>query len=518
LSACRPNCRKVGRSTVTQSPTISSGASSSARVRCRVLLIPPLRHQKLTIGKRRVYHKAAYKCSLHNNRYVHSRANIEHRALSQFGNRDALQTEQLVASLVAFVGPKSHKAGYMSEPPVPPSGPKQPVVETPPDGPAHAEVSRRALNLRIRQQEILAELGVAGLKGIAFEQLLDTTVRLAAEGLEAELCKVLEYIPSDKRLLMRAGLGWDPGLVGTASVGADLESPSGFALRTGKPVISNHLENEERFRTPELLAAHSVRRAINVILQGDGAPYGILEVDSRSEGEFSEQDIAFLQGAANILGMAIERQRHERRLKQALEHQHVLVKEINHRVKNSLQLVSSMLSLQAGNDPAFAQRLQDASSRIAAIARAHDRLYRSPQIEEIDLGGYLVEVCRDLTEVTPHCEVSCDTPEVLFMSTDRAICAALVVTELVTNAAKHGYPNGQSGHIWVRLTRGDGGTARISVRDGGLGLPPDFEIGQGGGLGMRLTMALAQQADAVVRTDRLSKGTEFVIELPLERG
>ena len=80
----------------------------------------------------------------------------------------------------------------MSEPPVPPSGPKQPVVETPPDGPAHAEVSRRALNLRIRQQEILAELGVAGLKGIAFEQLLDTTVRLAAEGLEA------------KRLLMRA--------------------------------------------------------------------------------------------------------------------------------------------------------------------------------------------------------------------------------------------------------------------------------------------------------------------------
>ena len=90
---------------------------------------------------------------------------------------------------------------------------------------------------------------------------------------------------------------------------------------------------------------------MNVILQGDGAPYGILEVDSRSEGEFTEHDIAFLQGAANILGMAIERQRHERRLNEALEHQQVLVKEINHRVKNSLQLVSSMLNLQAGGDP-----------------------------------------------------------------------------------------------------------------------------------------------------------------------
>ena len=288
----------------------------------------------------------------------------------------------------------------MSAPPAfPLSGPKHPIVEMPPDGDA-AEVSQRALNLRIRQQEILAELGVTALKGTAFEQLLDLTVRLAAEGLEAELCKVLEYIPAEKRLLMRAGVGWDAGLVGSASVGADLESPSGFALRTGKPVISNHLENEERFRTPELMAAHGVRRAINVILQGDGAPYGILEVDSRSEGEFTEQDISFLQGAANILGMAIERQRHERRLNEALAHQQVLVKEINHRVKNSLQLVSSMLSLQAGDDPALAERLQDASSRIAAIARAHDRLYRSPQIENIDLGGYLTEVCRDLTEVT----------------------------------------------------------------------------------------------------------------------
>jgi two-component sensor histidine kinase len=400
----------------------------------------------------------------------------------------------------------------------PANRPKQPVVETPPDGSAVTEVSQRSLNLRIRQQEILAELGVAGLKRIAFEQLLDQTVRLVAEGLEAELAKVLEYIPAEKRLLMRAGVGWDPGLVGTATIGADLESPSGFALRTGKPVISNHLENEERFRTPELLSTHSVRRAMNVILQGDGAPYGILEVDSRSEGEFAEHDIAFLQGAANILGMAIERQRHERRLNEALEHQQVLVKEINHRVKNSLQLVSSMLSLQAGGDPVVAERLQDASSRIAAIARAHDRLYRSPQIEKIDLGCYLVEVCRDLNDVMPHCEVECVAPETINMSTDRAIRVALLVTELVTNSAKHAYPDGQPGRIWVNLARGDRETAHITVRDEGEGLPPTFDMGRGGGLGMRLAMALAQQTDAVIRANRLGKGTEFLIEMPLAPG
>ena len=396
------------------------------------------------------------------------------------------------------------------------SSPKQSVVEASPDGPAHADISQRGLNLRIRQQEILAELGVSALRGTAFEALLDDTVQLVAEGLEAELAKVLEYIPAEKRLLMRAGVGWDAGLVGTATIGADLESPAGFALRTGKPVISNHLENEERFRTPELLADHGVRRAMNVILEGDGMPYGILEVDSRSEGEFTQHDIAFLQGAANILGMAIERQRQERKLNEALEHQLVLVKEINHRVKNSLQLVSSMLNLQASADPVVAERLHDASSRIAAISRAHDRLYRSPQIAKIDLAEYLAAVCGDLNEVTPYCNVVCDAPEPIFMSTDRAIRVALLVTELVTNSAKHAYPDGQPGRVWVRLARGNGETARIAVCDDGVGLPPGFEMGRGTGLGMRLAMALAQQTDAAVRSNRLASGTEFVVEVPLE--
>jgi GAF domain-containing protein len=98
-------------------------------------------------------------------------------------------------------------------------------------------------------------------------------------------------------IVVRAGVGWGEGVVGAARVGADLESPAGYALRTGKPVISNHLENEQRFRTPDLLVKHGIRRAMNVILQGDRSPFGVLEVDSKSEGEFGDHDIAFLQGA-----------------------------------------------------------------------------------------------------------------------------------------------------------------------------------------------------------------------------
>src|SRR6187431_1554522 len=221
-----------------------------------------------------------------------------------------------------------------------------PVVEPNPAGKSD-DLTGRALRLRIRQQELLAELGVLALQGASLGEMLKHTARITAEGLEAEYCKVMEFLPAENRLVVRAGVGWEKGVVGHATVGADLASPAGYALHTGKPVISNHLENEQRFRTPELLVEHGIRRAMNVILQGDGAPFGVLEVDSRSEEEFSEHDISFLQGAANILGMAIERQRYELQLKAVFDRQQVLLKEISHRVKNSLQIVSAMLNLQA---------------------------------------------------------------------------------------------------------------------------------------------------------------------------
>src|SRR5258708_36548687 len=196
---------------------------------------------------------------------------------------------------------------------------------------------------------------------------------MAAEGVPAEFSKVLEHIPTEKRFLVRAGVGWEPGVVGVATIGDDLASPGGFALRTGQPVIANQLENEERFRTPELLVQYGIRRAMNVILQGEGRPFGVLEVDSRSEHEFSADDIAFLQIAANLLGMAIERERNERSLKAALERQQVLLKEITHRVTNGLAIVASMLKLQASevNDPALTPHLAEAAYRVSAAPRRH---------------------------------------------------------------------------------------------------------------------------------------------------
>lgn len=392
-----------------------------------------------------------------------------------------------------------------------------PVIEPNPSGDS-AETGIRALKERIRQQELLAQLGVKALQGASFDELLIETARLTAIGLGVEFCKVLEHIPSSNRLLVRAGVGWDDGVIGVASVGADLESPAGFALRTGKPVISNHLENEERFRTSDLLKQHGIRRAMNVILQGDGKPFGVLEVDSRSETEFLEHDLAFLQGAANILGMAIERERHERHLTAALERHKILIKEINHRVKNSLSIVSSMLNLQARDiaNPELTAHLAEAAQRVAAIGKAHDQLSYGSNTEQMDVGKYIKAICDDLDYSVAHCQVVAEAADGIIIKTDRAISIALIVNELIANAAKYAYKNEAGGTIWVNVCRSGDASFSVTVRDKGVGLPLDFDFKKATGLGMRIITAFSNQVNATIKVRSLEPGTEFVLTIPVE--
>lgn len=401
---------------------------------------------------------------------------------------------------------------------MPPAEEKPVVEQTPGDQPS-TDLTERSLRQRIRQQQILAELGVLALQGANFTELLDHTARLTSEGLGAEYCKVLEYRPADQRLLVRAGVGWDDGVVGSATVGADLASPAGFALRTGKPVISNHLENEQRFRTPELLVEHGIRRAMNVILQGDGSPFGVLEVDSRSEGEFGEHDLAFLQGAANILGMAIEQQRYQKKLKEALDRHQVLLKEVNHRVKNSLQVVTSMLRLQANavGDPELSERLNEASSRISTVGHAYERLAYHADYEDIGLVSYLREVLNDLESAVSPCRLHFAAPEEIPFSADRAILIALIVNELVSNAGKYAYPGRSEGPIWVEVVRKDERAIQVSVRDEGVGLPTGFDPTTSKRLGTRLINALSKQLDAELTRPTDTVGTHFTMLVPLER-
>ena len=179
------------------------------------------------------------------------------------------------------------------------------------------EEANAELTLRLRQQELAAAFATFSLGTDELQPVLDEVCRAASRGMECTLAKVLEFLPDEDCFVMRAGVGWQPGTVGTARLGSDLASPAGFAFQTGQPVLSNHLAKETRFRTPQLLVDHGVHRAFNVLVHTPGWRFGVLEVDSPDERDFTLSDTAFLQALAATLAEAIGKARRIQELRRS---------------------------------------------------------------------------------------------------------------------------------------------------------------------------------------------------------
>jgi two-component sensor histidine kinase len=208
---------------------------------------------------------------------------------------------------------------------------------------------------------------------------------------------------------------------------------------------------------------------------------------------------------------------YQRKLQSALARHQILPKEVNHRVKNSLQVVSSMLHLQASavGDPELSERLNEASTRISAVGRAYERLAYNADYENIDLVSYLREVIGDLETAVAPCKVQLEAPDEIQFAADRAILVALVINELVLNAGKYAYANASGGLIWVSMSRTNNNSVLVSVRDEGAGLPLGFDPVTSKRLGTRLVNALAKQLGAEVSRPVSANGTNFLLLIPL---
>jgi two-component sensor histidine kinase len=367
------------------------------------------------------------------------------------------------------------------------------------------------LEQRLAQQAMVAEFGRYALRSHDLYAILDEACRVAAEGLRVRFAKVLEKEGGDA-FLLRAGVGWEPGLVGTAHIGADLESPAGFAFRTGEPVISNHLTRETRFRTPKLLADHGVLRAVNVVIRGDGKPYGVLEADSRDPGAFSPHDVAFLQALANTLGLAIEKEK-------ALNDKRLVSREIDHRIKNSLMLVSSVLAMQQRSaDSAEAKAaLVQAADRVGTIGRIHDQLHRSATADSVEFGSYLQALAQDLTaSLTRNDADLAVEAESVDLAADLAAPLGLMAAELLMNALKYARTEQGRSHLTLSFRR-DGNVLTLVVADDGPGLPEGFDPAQSKGLGMRLMLSLVKQLEGTFEAGNAGEGARFVVRCPAER-
>jgi two-component sensor histidine kinase len=192
----------------------------------------------------------------------------------------------------------------------------------------------------------------------------------------------------------------------------------------------------------------------------------------------------------------------------------VLLEEVNHRVKNSLQLVSAMLALQSGQSAEAEVRrvVRDAQARLQIVAAVHERLHRSEDIRSVDLAAFLERLCRDIergmqSENAVGVEVSA---EPLTIGNDLAVPLALILNELLTNAIKYAYPEAP-GTVRVRLGRRAGGKAVLAVADEGVGLPADFAARRKHSLGFRIIERLAQQMHGELRLLEQASGAGFEI-------
>ena len=369
------------------------------------------------------------------------------------------------------------------------------------------------LRVRVRQGELISEFSRLALSGTDFGALLGAAARLAADGLGASLAKVLQHTPGENTLLVRAGVGWRPGVVGHARLGTGLDSPAGYALKTGAPVISNRLSREDRFRTPAFMIEHGVRRAVNVVVRGQREPFGVLEVDSRDPGAFSPRDVVFMEAMAGVLGLAVDREADAAQREALLRDKDLLMQEVHHRVRNSLFLVQSLLrqQIRAAVLPEVRDELDQASRRVSSIAVVHRQLYSGGSLGRIVAGEYLGSLLRDMAASSPDRTVRLDAPPGLSWSADRATTCGLVMTELVINALKYG-----RGTVVVRVEPGPDEADSIAVEDEGPGPPAGFDPASSTGLGMRILRALLRGGR--LDLDRSAGHARFVARLPAAGG
>jgi PAS domain S-box-containing protein len=163
----------------------------------------------------------------------------------------------------------------------------------------------------LRQQSVLARFGELALRSNDLDEILAEACRLVGEALRTDLAKVMQLLEDGETLLVRAGVGWNPGVVGEVTVPTRDDTSEGHALKTGEPVISPDIEAETRFKYPAFLIEHGVKAVANVLIIGGVGkpPFGILQIDSRQPRAFDNRDTAFLRSYANLLAAAVDRLR-----------------------------------------------------------------------------------------------------------------------------------------------------------------------------------------------------------------
>ncbi len=361
----------------------------------------------------------------------------------------------------------------------------------------------REVRVRARQQETLARLGEHALTGRDLQKFFHEVVTTVGEILDVKLVEILELLPGDSELLLRAGIGWKPGLVGTANVSTGRDSQAGYTLASGRAVIAEDLASESRFSGQHLLLEHGVVSGITAPIAGhDGRAYGVLGAHTTERRRFHDYEVSFLAAVANVVAGAIQRrqldQRHE-----------LMIRELRHRSGNLFSQLLALFSQTAKNSRSVSDLVVKYEARVLALANAH-RL--------ITEGGWKSTSLNELlnTLLAPFLDrISVKGPNV-FLEPDPTFGLSMALHELATNAGKHGSLSGPAGRVAL--------TWSVTRTQQGLTLVLDWKESQGPaprrsrrpGFGSRLiNMVIERQLNGQVQQTFGPGGLAVKLTVPL---
>jgi two-component sensor histidine kinase len=359
-------------------------------------------------------------------------------------------------------------------------------------------MSENATQVRklLRQQAAVAQFGSFALRESDLLKILTEAARVCAECLSVPYSKVCRYREGENDLLIEAGYGWHTGVIGNVVSRADVTSPQGRAFITEKPSICNDLRKDNDFELPAFYAEHGIVSTIDVIIKGsDDQPYGVLEIDNNQQHDYDQHDIDFLTGFANVLAEAVATSARTGVLQSTIERMQVLVdekdrlleqkkvlaEELQHRVRNNLQLVYGMLSKQLGDtvDQAGQRGIKAIARRVSTLAQVYDHLLGAEMTRTIDFGGYVKSLCLSLADIqgAPDGAVTltCDSQPIT-LDLDMVTALGIVVAEVITNSYDHAFPGGKGSIIVsVQSAFPDINTMTMTISDDGEGFKAPTE-------------------------------------------
>jgi two-component sensor histidine kinase len=349
--------------------------------------------------------------------------------------------------------------------------------------------------------------------------LLQRTTEEVAGGMHIRRAKILTYQAETDDLLVHAGTGWRPGVVGHATLPSDMASPPGRTFRTGQPVYIDDLPGSNEYEYSDLLREHGIVSLINVPIMVDRQVWGILEVDSERRQQFDSTDEEFLCGFAGLLGAAIEKRGRDAAEASAhlertieLREREALFRELQHRVANNFQSIVGFVDLGARrvSDPAAQREFARVTDRVMSIVSAHEQLSLDQVEREISLGPYIAELARTIRG--PESVQIVKSIEGAPVPLRVAVRLGIILNELVTNSLKHAF-DAKGGVIRITLSMDRARQrGRLEVTDNGRGAGAAPSRGKGTSL---VAFFAEQIGGSVERASNPGQGTSVVVTFPL---